>query len=200
MNCRVLWLEDDAAEAVAAAAGVLSRGGVVVFPTDTVYGLLAASGSPAAYQRLFEIKGRLSGKPLALLAHRASALVAQAELALSAQAELLDDFRRGTLTVVLPPAALPGLPPSVQQLQPGSVGLRCPAHAALQQLLAAVWGLVWATSLNAAGEPAVADASAAQEWLTGHGGAELAVLARTAMEGRPSRVVRLEQGQATQLR
>jgi L-threonylcarbamoyladenylate synthase len=201
VNSRQLWLEDGADTAVVMAAKALCDGGTVVFPTDTVYGLLAASWSREAYQRLFSIKGRPSGKPLALLVARPCALVALAEQALSAHAELLNAFRQGTLTAVLPLAALPALPAPVKQIQPGPVGLRCPRHTALQQLLATVGGLAWATSLNAADEPPLADAIAAQTWLSRHGDAvALAVLAREPLPGHPSRVVRLQDGVLSELR
>ena len=51
-----------------AAAKILMAGGVVVIPTDTVYGLAAHPGFPAAVERLYAIKGRNHGKPIALLA------------------------------------------------------------------------------------------------------------------------------------
>ena len=62
---------DDAG--LAAAAGVLLKGGVAVIPTDTVYGLAAHPGFPAAVDRLYTIKARDLGKPIALLASDAAA-------------------------------------------------------------------------------------------------------------------------------
>jgi L-threonylcarbamoyladenylate synthase len=200
MSCRLLWLEDGPLEAVAAAAAALSHGSVVVFPTDTVYGLLGACDSTAAYQGIYSLKLRQAGKPLALLVAAGSELAEQATAALQAHTELLQEFHRGRVTVVLPPEVLPSLPPMVPVLQPGFVGLRCPAHAFLQQLLSASGGLLWATSFNTAETPAIADSAAAQTWLTLNSGPELAVLSRTALPGTPSRVVRLEHGLITGLR
>ena len=54
-------------EAVSEAAGVLKRGGVVIFPTDTVYGIGALPDNEKAIKRLFEIKKRPIDKPLQIL-------------------------------------------------------------------------------------------------------------------------------------
>ena len=59
--------EPDAA-AVAAAAAVLRAGGLVAFPTETVYGLGALFGDESAVRRIFAAKGRPEGKPLPLIA------------------------------------------------------------------------------------------------------------------------------------
>ena len=59
---------------VAEAAGILLHGGVVVLPTDTVYGLAAHPAHPGAVARLYEIKGRADGKPVALLASDTDAI------------------------------------------------------------------------------------------------------------------------------
>ena len=56
------------AEIVAEASGILSRGGVVILPTDTVYGLACHPAFPEALQRIYTIKARDAGKPIAFLA------------------------------------------------------------------------------------------------------------------------------------
>ncbi len=58
------------------AARVLNAGGVVVIPTDTVYGLAAHPACPAAVECLYTIKGREAKKPIALLAADAAAVQA----------------------------------------------------------------------------------------------------------------------------
>ena len=53
------------AAAIAKAADILSRGGVVILPTDTVYGIACHPGFPDALQRIYRIKARDAGKPVA---------------------------------------------------------------------------------------------------------------------------------------
>src|SRR5262245_62296900 len=63
-------------EAIARTAEAMARGGVVAIPTDTVYGLACRSAFPDAVRRIYEIKGRSSGKPLPWLVPDADAAFA----------------------------------------------------------------------------------------------------------------------------
>ena len=83
------------------AARVLNAGGVVVIPTDTVYGLAAHPAFPAAVERLYTIKGRVAKKPIALLAADAAAVRAFGYEVPQA----LADRWPGALTVVSAPRA-----------------------------------------------------------------------------------------------
>ncbi|MGH7758157.1 MAG: L-threonylcarbamoyladenylate synthase, partial [Candidatus Dormibacteria bacterium] len=67
-----LWGPD--ARGVAAAAAAVRAGGVVGFPTDTVYGLACAATDPSAIERLYRIKGRPDRLPLILMGVEAGAL------------------------------------------------------------------------------------------------------------------------------
>ena len=69
--CRILPCDEASLDA---AAELLSLGGVAVVPTDTVYGLAAHPSFPDAVARLYSIKGRESGKKIALLASGADAV------------------------------------------------------------------------------------------------------------------------------
>ncbi len=75
------------------AARTLDAGGVVVMPTDTVYGLAAHPDCPEAVKRLYAIKGRSGSKPIALLVSDASMLSGKAR-------ELADRYWPGALTIV----------------------------------------------------------------------------------------------------
>lgn len=194
MNCRVLQLEEDCSAAIIAAARVLLTGGLIVFPTDTVYGLLAGAVQHDAYRRVYELKGRASDKPLALL-------VAAPGQAAQAVAALLEhwpaereQFRAGLLTLVVSPDLLPAsaLPEPVHRIQPGPIGIRCPRHEPLQSLLREAGGAAWATSVNAAGQPPAVTPQQVVAWLQGLAGPpELAVLSSAPSRGRPSRAVHL---------
>ena len=76
-------------DAVAAALAVLSGGGLVAFPTDTVYGLAASLTVPAAIDRLYEAKSRSASKAIALLIAELDQLsLLAASLTSSAQREI----------------------------------------------------------------------------------------------------------------
>ncbi len=194
MSCRVLQLEADCSIAITAAADALSTGGVVVFPTDTVYGLLAGVEQRAAYQRIFELKRRPPDKPLALLVGADGPAAAAARRALGGWPEQLAQFESGLITLVLQPELLTGaaLPSIVFEVQPGPVGIRCPRHGALQSLLGVAGGALWATSVNLTGQPPAGSAEQVSAWLASLAGPpQLAVLSAAGCSGRPSRIVQL---------
>ncbi len=137
------------AGAVAAAARCLALGGLVAFPTETVYGLGADATRAEAVARVFQAKARPSFNPL--ISHLATAVAA---LALARSCPLAEQlaarFWPGPLTLVLPraadclvdPLACAGL---------DTVALRVPAHPLAHDLLAAFGGPVVAPSANRSG-------------------------------------------------
>jgi L-threonylcarbamoyladenylate synthase len=110
----------------------LSRGGMVAFPTETVYGLGTDAFDQLAVSRVFALKGRPDRNPL--IVHVAN--VAMARLAVATwprEAELLAErFWPGPLTIVLPKA--PAIPENVSGGGP-NVGVRCPDHPVTLELL-----------------------------------------------------------------
>ncbi len=132
-------------EAIARAADVLQRGGLVAFPTETVYGLGADALRPEAVARIFAAKGRPSYNPL--IVHVADAADAR-RLAREWPEEaerLAAAFWPGPLTLVLPKAE--GVPDEVTAGLP-SVALRVPAHPVARALLRAAGVPVAAPSAN----------------------------------------------------
>src|SRR5437588_3340882 len=137
------------AEAIAEAARRLAAGGLVAFPTETVYGLGADATDGAAIARLYAAKGRPSFNPL--IAHVASAAAAQ-KLARfdAAAARLADAFWPGPLTLVLPRAAeCPVADLATAGLD--SIAVRVPAHSIAQDILRKFGGPVMAPSANRSG-------------------------------------------------
>src|SRR5579864_7848254 len=137
------------AQTIEAAAACLAAGGLVAFPTETVYGLGADARHGEAVARLYAAKGRPSFNPL--ITHVADAEVARRLGRFDAAAEkLAATFWPGPLTLVLPKKpgcdiadlALAGL---------DSVALRVPAHPVARALLAAFKGPVVAPSANRSG-------------------------------------------------
>jgi L-threonylcarbamoyladenylate synthase len=134
---------------VAEAARVLAVGGLVAFPTETVYGLGADAGNGEAIARLYAAKGRPAFNPL--IAHVASAAAARKLARFDAAAErLAAAFWPGPLTLVLPKAAdCPVAALATAGLD--SVAVRLPRHPVAQELLRAFGGPVVAPSANRSG-------------------------------------------------
>ena len=126
----------DASEpgALPLAADRLARGGLVAFPTETVYGLGARADDDEAVAAIFAAKGRPANHPLIVhLAAPAAAIGFASEVPPVAQ-RLIDAFWPGPLTLILPRR------PGVANAAAGghaSIGLRCPAHPVAQALLEA---------------------------------------------------------------
>jgi L-threonylcarbamoyladenylate synthase len=138
------------AEAIAWAASCITRGGLVVFPTETFYGLGGDPWHSAAVERIFVIKERDLRKPLPLIAADAAA-VRRAAASWPGVADLLArTFWPGPLTLVL--AASPLLPP-VLHAHTGKIAVRVSSHAVAHELAAAVGGLLVSTSANLSGQP-----------------------------------------------
>jgi L-threonylcarbamoyladenylate synthase len=123
--------------AIEEAAGVLRAGGLVAFPTETVYGLGADAASDAAVAGIFTAKGRPSDHPL--IVHLAGG--AQGAEALAHFARPLPPFAQALVRAFWPgPLTLiaerqPGVGAAAAGGQP-TIGLRCPAHPVAQALLA----------------------------------------------------------------
>jgi L-threonylcarbamoyladenylate synthase len=131
---------------LARAASLLRAGGIVAFPTETVYGLGARADDPAAVARVFAAKGRVSTNPL--IVHVASLSEARAlaacwpESAERAGAALWP----GPLTLVVPVAS--GAVAYAVTAGGPTVGIRIPAHPVARRLLELVGAPVAAPSAN----------------------------------------------------
>lgn len=164
-----------------AATKTLLSGGVVVIPTDTVYGLAAHPDFPQAVARLYAIKGRDAVKPIALLA---------------ADAEAASRFVGGFDGVTSRVAAR-NWPGALTIVAKGE-GLRVPDHEWTRSLLAACGGLLRVTSANLSGQRA---ASEAEQALADVGlSADLVVDGGVSPGGASSTVVKIESGQIFVLR
>jgi L-threonylcarbamoyladenylate synthase len=133
---------------VGAAAAAIAAGGLVVIPTDTVYGLACDSDREQAVRALSELKGRPAAQPIALVAASVDALLGRVpELRGHAALALLP----GPYTLVLPNPERRY--PWLTGARPDTIGVRVPDLAgAVAELLRAL-GAVAATSANRHGEP-----------------------------------------------
>jgi len=134
-----------AADAIADAADALRRGGLVAFPTETVYGLGADASNAAAVGRIFAAKGRPADHPLIVHLHDAALLGRWASDIPSAADRLADRFWPGPLTLILRRRA--DVPAVVTGGQ-STIGLRIPGHRVALSLLEAFGGGVAAPSAN----------------------------------------------------
>lgn len=132
-----------------AAAEILRNGGLVGFPTETVYGLGGDARNDHAVARIFEAKGRPHFNPL--IVHVPDLATAQTYAVFNAQAlALAAQFWPGPLTMVLPLRPDAGLSPLVTAgLE--SVAIRVPAHPLARALLRAFDGPLAAPSANPSG-------------------------------------------------
>lgn len=153
------------ASTIARAAAVLREGGLVAFPTETVYGLGADATNAWAVARIYEAKGRPSFNPL--IAHVADLAAARREALLpEAALRLAAAFWPGPLTLVAPAApggsvcelARAGLP---------SVALRAPDHPVARALIEALGRPVAAPSANRSGHVSPVTAAHVEEDLSG---------------------------------
>jgi L-threonylcarbamoyladenylate synthase len=133
---------------IEAACQRLRAGGLVAFPTETVYGLGADALSEDAVRRVFALKGRPSNNPL--IVHVSGVEMARRVVAAwPPEAEALARaFWPGPLTLVLPKA--PGVPGIVSGHGP-NVGVRCPDHALALALIEALGGPIVGPSANPSG-------------------------------------------------
>jgi len=128
------------------AADILNAGGVVIIPTDTVYGIAAHPQHPGALQRICTIKGRPTGKPIALLAADVEAVDRFGATFPETAKRLAEQHWPGALTLVLP-------------CGDGFEGFRVPAHDAIRRLIASCGGTLRVTSANLSGEMPACDAA-----------------------------------------
>ena len=135
-------------EDITAAAHVIREGGLVAFPTETVYGLGASALSAEAAEKIYRAKGRPSDNPLIIHLARAEDAALYAEI--SPAYEKLSVFMPGPLTVILnkrdsiPASVTGGL---------STVAVRVPSHPVAQALIKAAGVPIAAPSANRSGKP-----------------------------------------------
>ena len=141
---------DPEPDAIAAAAEVLRAGGVVAFPTDTLYGLAVDPRRSDAIERLFRLKGRDPASAIPLIAGNLTQALAAAMFG-ARERRAAETFWPGPLSIVA--AANPCV--SINALGGGeTVAIRVPAHLVAIELALAFGFPVTATSANRSGKRA----------------------------------------------
>ena len=137
------------------AAEILKSGGLLAFPTETVYGLGASIAFPDAVSRIFEVKGRPQDNPLILHISDLSEISNCAVNVPANAYELAKKFWPGPLTMILDKAANI---PDVVTAGLDTVGVRCPANAVTRAIIKACGRPVAAPSANLSGKPSTTNA------------------------------------------
>lgn len=169
-------------EAISRATEILDQGGIVAFPTDTVYGVAAAIYSIDGIKALYTAKDRDLSKAIPVLMSSAADLVKVATDITPVARQLAERFWPGPLTMIIP--RHPSLPEILGPYP--TIGVRVPDHPDAGALMS-VTGPLAVTSANLSGEP---DACTAQEVLAQlEGRVELILDGGITPGGKPSTIV-----------
>jgi L-threonylcarbamoyladenylate synthase len=165
---------------------ILKEGGIVAFPTDTVYGLGAAVNLPRAVARVYEVKGRAKNTPLPLLLADKSQIEEVAETVPPIARLLAEKFLPGGLTMVLFKSK------SVPDTVTGggkTVAIRIPAHPVPLALARGVGTPIIGTSANLSGQPSALTAEEVYAQLDGR--VDLIIDGGRCLGGKESTIVDL---------
>ena len=143
--------ENPNAEVINLAATVLRDGGLVVFPTETVYGIGALADSKFGAQEIFEVKVRPLDKPLPWLVENEDALDTYGVDIPEYAHKLAHEFWPGPLSLVVKASDRVG---KDFRAPDGTVALSSPNHEVIIELIQAAGGPIIATSANTHGNPA----------------------------------------------
>jgi L-threonylcarbamoyladenylate synthase len=174
---------------------VVAAGGVIIYPTDTFYGLGADPDNPTAVRKLFAIKGRQPDRPILLLIKDADEVRKWTADVSPTAAALMRRHWPGPLTLVF--KARERVLPELTAGR-GTIGLRVPGHEITRQLLAFLGTALTGTSANVSGGPSPITAAEAGE--TAGSGVALVLDGGETAGGRPSTVVDVSTGRLIVLR
>jgi len=130
------------------ASKVVKNGGLVVYPTDTVYGLGCDPFNVRAVEKVFSVKGERKQKPLPILASDLERIEKIAYISEMAR-KIAEKHWPGPLTLVVPKKTVL---PNIVTCGLASVGVRVPNHKVAVQLISLCDGLLVGTSANKTGE------------------------------------------------
>lgn len=185
---------------IKAVVEVLQKGGVIVYPTDTFYGLGASCFSERAVDRVYRLKKRKPSRPISILVSDADTVKEVKDIAVDIPSlfwKLISKFWPGPLTIVLKASAK--LPKSL--LGPNrTIGVRQPAFLWLEELLRQVAFPITATSANISGDKEIADAEKVKDIFYGKvdlivdGGKTKGILPSTVIDLTSEKPVILREG------
>ncbi len=153
---KVVQINPDApaSELIAEAKRVIKAKGVIIYPTETLYGLGADPMSTEAMERIYAIKGRDSAKPIPFLIKDEEMLAGLVGVVTPLGRELIKRYWPGALTLIF--RAKQGLVPPLRG-KDGTIGLRITAHPVARRIVEALDAPLTATSANIAGAEDILD-------------------------------------------
>jgi len=137
-------------ETIAKATDILKNGGIVAFPTETVYGLGADALNPKAIEKVFLAKGRPADNPMIVHISRLSQLAIVAEDITSKARDLIENFWPGPLTIIFKKTSKV---PDIVTGGLNTVAVRMPADKVALELIKSFGGPIAAPSANISGRP-----------------------------------------------
>lgn len=174
---------------IANAITVLQKGGVVVFPTETAYGLASDSTNPAAVNRVFAMKGRQKDKALPLIAADLE-MVERVATIPSMLRGLCQQHWPGPLTLVLP---VMGERLAAGVARDSTVAIRVSLHPIAQALSAGLGRPIVSTSANRSGQPACYSVEAVKKQFEGREGPDVYLDVGSLHPEPPSTIVTVDE-------
>lgn len=189
------YLSLENSRALEQAISALQHGGVIAFPTDTVYGIGASLDHPDALRRIYDLKGRTPDKPLPILIARVEMLDSLSPDVDERLVDLAEQFWPGALTIVVP--AADHLPAEVKAPD-NTIGVRLPNHSIPLSIAERAGGAIATTSANISGQESAHAASEIRDAF----GARIDVIldGGFAPQANPSTVIRVVEDQIVVLR
>lgn len=142
-------------DVIGSAAAIISRGGVIAYPTETIYGLGADATNEQAIRKIFEIKGRNFSNPVSLIIGRREDVHPLVRAIPKTAQKLMDAFWPGPLTIVFEAA---GCVSPLLTAKTGKIGIRLSGHDTARRIALAAGKPLTATSANLSGLPECATA------------------------------------------
>ncbi|HXV80777.1 MAG TPA: L-threonylcarbamoyladenylate synthase [Candidatus Binatia bacterium] len=187
-----------APENLAAAVGALKRGDVIVFPTETLYGLGADALDEAVVQKVFELKGRDPRHPIPVLVADQEMLHTLVAAIPTTAKKLMELYWPGPLTLVLP--ARRNIPKPLCN-PAGGIGVRISSQPIAHRLIKGLGRPLTATSANPSGKEAARTVQEAKKYFAGRievfvdGGKLTSPSASTVVDAMEDRIKIIRQGE-----
>ncbi len=176
---------------------LLKRGGVIAYPTDTIYGLGGDAFNQEVYHNVRILKGREGNKPFPFIMDKAERLAEWGILLNPLAAAVVEEFWPGPVSIVIEDT---GILPAIALDERRTFCVRVPANKISRALAGSVGGLIIATSANAAGGKPAHTAREAAEFFKGEidavvdGGASASELPSTIVDATGQKMVILREG------
>ncbi len=146
------------------AVAALRGGEVIVFPTETLYGLGADALNFTAVEKVFQLKGRDANNPFPVLVADRSMLNSLVESISPLAEKLMERFWPGPLTLVLP--ARNDIPPPLVS-STGAIGVRISSQPIVSEIIRMLGRPLTATSANPSGQPGAQTVAQARDYFSG---------------------------------